>query len=360
MEVYDVGGAVRDELMGVPSKDRDKVVVGATPAEMLAKGFKQVGKDFPVFLCPETQDEYALARTERKSGTGYHGFLVNTENVTLEEDLGRRDLTINAIAKDMRGTFIDPYNGQMDIRNKMLRHVSEAFAEDPLRVLRVARFLARFGPKWSVAPETMKLMHSMVAIGELDALTPERIWKEISRGLTEPSPLLMTGLLQDLGLFSRPVMADYAGVHASVTQGFTSAVQAAADAEEALEVVFALAFPRSWTREEALASRIPAEVRDVAELAKTMRSYPLQAFQTQTAEMRMQIVERLDPVRQTKRCELVLRTLTYTHPEGAALLRTAVERLCSVDVKAITQSMPPGPAVGQAIRAARLAAVAAA
>lgn len=356
MEVYDVGGAVRDELMGVPSKDRDKVVVGATPAQMEAKGFKKVGADFPVFLCPETQDEYALARTERKSGTGYHGFLVNTENVTLEEDLGRRDLTINAIAKDVHGNFIDPYNGQADIRNKVLRHVSEAFAEDPLRVLRVARFLARFGSEWSVAPETMKLMHSMVAAGELDALTPERIWKEISRGLTEPSPLLMTRLLQDLGLFARPVMADYAGI----SQGFLTAVHAAAVAEEPLEVVFALAFPRVWTREQALASRIPAEVRDVAELAQTMRSYHPQTFLTQTAEMRMQIVERLDPVRQTKRCELVLRTLAYTHPEGAAMLREAVDRLRAVDVKAITQSMPTGPAVGQAIRAARLAAVAAA
>jgi tRNA nucleotidyltransferase (CCA-adding enzyme) len=354
MQIYDVGGAVRDRLMGVVPKDHDKVVVGATAAQMVAKGYRPVGADFPVFLCPDTGDEYALARTERKSGTGYHGFLVNTENVTLEEDLSRRDLTINAIAMDAAGNVIDPYGGQADIEARVLRHVSAAFAEDPLRVLRVARFIARFGPSWTVAPETMALMHSMVADGELDALTPERIWKEVSRGLMEPSPLLMVRLMQELRIFERPVMADYAGV----LQGFTAAMQSAAILDEPLAVRFALAFPRAWNREEALASRVPAQVREVAELAQVLRGANLANFPKLPAEDRMQLVERLDAIRQVERCDLVLRTLAYT--DDVAPLRAAIERFRSVDVKAITQGMKPGPDVGLAIRAARMDAVASA
>jgi len=356
MQIYEVGGAVRDRLMGFEPKDRDYVVVGATVAEMLAKKFTQVGADFPVFLHPETYDEYALARTERKSGTGYHGFLVDTENVTLEEDLGRRDLTINSIAMDGAGKFVDPYGGRADIDARILRHVSANFAEDPLRVLRVARFAARFGPTWSVAPETMALMESMVALGELDALTPERIWKEVSRGLMEQWPLLMIQVLQQLKVFDRPVMADYCGV----LYGFTAGVEAASAADEPLAVRFALAFPRSWTREQALASRVPALEREVAELSQTLRDAKLANFTTLSAEDRMQMVERLDARRQVERCDLVLRTLSYT--DDVAPLRAAIERFLSVDVKVITQSVAPGPKAGEAIkeaiRAARLEAVA--
>jgi tRNA nucleotidyltransferase (CCA-adding enzyme) len=365
MQIYEVGGAVRDRLMGIEPKDYDRVVVGATVAQMLAyvfpnpnHRFTQVGADFPVFLHPETHDEYALARTERKSGTGYHGFLVDTENVTLEEDLGRRDLTINAIAMDADGNFIDPYGGQADIKARVLRHVSKNFAEDPLRVLRVARFAARFGPDWVIAPETMALMSTMVASGELDALTPERIWKEISRGLTEQWPLLMVQVLQRLQVFERPAMEDYCGVH----DGFIALMQAAAAADEHLAVRFALAFPRAWTREQALASRVPALEREVAELAQTLRNADLSRFATLPAETRMQLVERLDARRQVERCDLVLRTLSYTH--DVAPLRAAIERFLAVDVKVITQSIPPGPQAGlaikEAIRAARLEAVAAA
>ncbi len=190
MKVYLVGGAVRDSLLGINAKDKDWVVVGGTPEEMLQEGFKQVGKDFPVFLHPRTKEEYALARTEKKSGKGYAGFTTQfSSDVTLEEDLARRDLTINAIAQDEFGEILDPFDGLGDIRNKILRHVTPAFAEDPLRVLRVARFKARFHQAgFVVAPETNTLMTNIVDEGELPYLTPERVWVETQRALLESSP----------------------------------------------------------------------------------------------------------------------------------------------------------------------------
>jgi tRNA nucleotidyltransferase (CCA-adding enzyme) len=190
MEIYLVGGAVRDELLGLPVQERDWVVVGGTVAEMLALGYRQVGKDFPVFLHPKTQEEYALARIERKVGRGYTGFHFDTgANVSLEEDLLRRDLTINAIAKNSLGQIIDPYQGKNDIEKKLLRHVSPAFAEDPVRILRVARFAARFAELgFVVAPETLELMKTMVTSGEINALVSERIWKELERALQEKNP----------------------------------------------------------------------------------------------------------------------------------------------------------------------------
>ncbi len=190
MKVYLVGGAVRDKLLGIPVKDNDWVVIGSTPDEMINKGFQPVGQDFPVFLHPKTKEEYALARTERKSGHGYAGFTFHTSpDVTLEEDLIRRDLTINAIAENETGQLVDPYNGQQDLANKQLRHVSPAFQEDPLRILRVARFAARFHTLgFSVATETNQLMKAMVAGGEAAWLVPERVWQETARALTESSP----------------------------------------------------------------------------------------------------------------------------------------------------------------------------
>ena len=187
MQVYLVGGAVRDHLLGFPYHEKDYVVVGATPEQLIASGYQPVGKDFPVFLHPDTKDEYALARTERKSGHGYHGFSFYTDpSVTLEEDLIRRDLTINAIAMDDDGKIYDPYNGQQDLDHKILRHVSIAFIEDPLRVLRLARFAARYKALgFTVAPETLALMKQLAESGELEALTPERVWKETSRALME-------------------------------------------------------------------------------------------------------------------------------------------------------------------------------
>ncbi|AKJ97285.1 2', 3'-cyclic nucleotide 2'-phosphodiesterase [Pseudomonas chlororaphis] len=199
MQIYKVGGAVRDRLLGIPVTDVDRVVVGATADEMLARGFRPVGADFPVFLDPKTGEEYALARTERKSGRGYGGFVFHASpEVTLEEDLIRRDLTINAMAEDDHGNLTDPYHGQQDLEARILRHVSPAFAEDPLRVLRVARFAARYAPLgFKVAEQTLGLMRQLSESGELEALTPERSWKEISRALMEDQPQVFIQVLRD-------------------------------------------------------------------------------------------------------------------------------------------------------------------
>jgi len=203
MQAYVVGGAVRDELLGLPVQDRDWVVVGATPEQMVAQGFRPVGKDFPVFLHPETQEEYALARTERKTAPGYHGFVFHTSpDVKLEDDLIRRDLTINAMARAEDGSIVDPYGGQKDLQDRIFRHVSEAFAEDPVRILRLARFAARF-PDFRVAESTNALMRKMVEDGEVDALVPERVWQELSRGLMEQKPSRMFEVLRDCGALSR-------------------------------------------------------------------------------------------------------------------------------------------------------------
>ncbi|MEI6737245.1 MAG: multifunctional CCA addition/repair protein [Pseudomonadota bacterium] len=201
MKIYTVGGAVRDELLNIPVVDRDYVVVGVTPHEMIEAGYRPVGADFPVFLHPETHEEYALARTERKTAPGYKGFVFHASpTVTLEEDLARRDLTINAIAKDNHGHFIDPYGGQADLNHKLLRHVGNAFREDPVRILRTARFAARFALLgFRVADETIALMREMVDSGEVDALVPERVWQEISRGLMEPTPSRMFEVLRACG-----------------------------------------------------------------------------------------------------------------------------------------------------------------
>ncbi|NOT14912.1 MAG: multifunctional CCA addition/repair protein [Methylotenera sp.] len=203
MQTYLVGGAVRDELLGHEVKDQDYVVIGSTVETMLAAGFKPVGKDFPVFLHPISQHEYALARTERKTAKGYKGFVVHAApDVTLEQDLARRDLTINAIAKAQDGTLIDPFNGVADIQAKTLRHVSEAFAEDPVRILRIARFAARL-VDFQVAPETMQLMRQMVEAGEVDALVAERVWQELAKGLMEAQPSRMFNVLRDCGALQR-------------------------------------------------------------------------------------------------------------------------------------------------------------
>ncbi|GAA4358139.1 multifunctional CCA addition/repair protein [Kangiella marina] len=201
MDIYLVGGAVRDKLLGLTVVDHDYVVVGSSPAQMKQQGFKEVGKDFPVFLHPETGDEYALARTERKSGRGYKGFDVDfSSDITLEQDLERRDLTINAIAQDETGTLFDPYQGQEDLNNKVLRHISPAFAEDPLRVLRVARFAARFHHLgFSVAPETLSLMTELSNQGELEYLTAERVWVETHKALSTKSPQVYFEVLRECG-----------------------------------------------------------------------------------------------------------------------------------------------------------------
>jgi len=246
VRIYQVGGAVRDALLGRPVHDRDWVVVGGTPEAMVAAGYQPVGRDFPVFLHPETHEEYALARTERKSGRGYRGFVVHASpEVTLEEDLARRDLTINAIAADADwkgvGAVFDPYHGVADIRARVLRHVGPAFAEDPVRILRVARFAARF-TDFSVAPETLALMRSMVVAGEVQALVPERVWQELARGLMEAAPSRMLTVLRECGalavllpeverLWGVPQRADYhpevdTGVHLLLVLDMAARLQA--------------------------------------------------------------------------------------------------------------------------------------
>jgi len=203
MQTYIVGGAVRDELLGYPIKDKDYVVVGSTPEQMVAAGFRPVGKDFPVFLHPKTHAEYALARTERKTAKGYKGFVVHASpEITLEQDLARRDLTVNAIAKNEVGEFVDPFHGIDDIKSKTLRHVSDAFVEDPVRILRIARFSARLAD-FNIAPETLSLMQQMVDAGEVDALVAERVWQELAKGLMEKKPARMFEVLRSCGALKR-------------------------------------------------------------------------------------------------------------------------------------------------------------
>lgn len=219
MKIYLVGGAVRDKLLGLPVKEKDWVVVGATVKDMLAQGFKQVGKEFPVFLHPKTNEEYALARMERKTNPGYKGFVFDTSpHVTLEEDLIRRDLTVNAMAETPEGELIDPYQGKADLDNKILRHVSPAFSEDPVRILRLGRFLARYGSLgFHVAPETTELMRRMVAAGEVDALVAERVWKELERALSENNPEKFFEVLDSahaLPILFPSLEMDSPGIHA--------------------------------------------------------------------------------------------------------------------------------------------------
>ncbi len=202
LKIYCVGGAVRDQLLGLPLQDHDWVVVGGTPQDMVARGYQPVGRDFPVFLHPQTHEEYALARTERKTALGYKGFAIYAApDVTLEQDLLRRDFTINAIAQDANGKLLDPHNGIADLRAGILRHISPAFGEDPVRILRAARFVARFG--FAIAPETLALMRGMVVNGEVDALVPERVWQELARGLMEKTPSRFFTTLRECGALAK-------------------------------------------------------------------------------------------------------------------------------------------------------------
>ena len=270
MKIYCVGGAVRDELLGLPVKDRDFVVVGATPEDMTRQGYKPVGRDFPVFLHPETHEEYALARTERKTARGYHGFEFHAApDVTLEQDLARRDLTINAIARDESGNLIDPHHGASDIKAGVLRHVSSAFKEDPVRILRLARFAARFG--FRIAPETQKLMREMVENGEADALVAERVWQELSRGLMEKRPSRMFEVLRECGSLARiaPEL-DALWDDAEIATAAMAALDAVAQAGATLPARFGtLTRFLAPLAVESVATRlkVPSDCRDLALLA---------------------------------------------------------------------------------------------
>ncbi len=345
MKAYVVGGAVRDELLGLPLQDRDYVVVGATPEEMVAAGFRPVGKDFPVFLHPATQEEYALARTERKSGRGYRGFTVHAApEVTLEEDLRRRDLTINAMAKAADGTLIDPFGGKRDLEGGVLRHVSEAFAEDPVRILRVGRFAARFNFK--VAAETETLMKRMVQSGEADYLVPERVWQEFSRGLAEPHPQRMLEVLERCGLAAK--LLD--GVQPS-----SDTVARAAGAGAPVPVRFAvIAWPHDAAAVAALCERLktPGEVRDLALLACGTRGALRGAAHATPAEL-LALLKRTDAFRRPERFSDLLQAARLAEPQlDARRLERALAAAAAVDAGALAaKAASPGDIPGLIDRA---------
>jgi tRNA nucleotidyltransferase (CCA-adding enzyme) len=318
MQVYEVGGAVRDRLLGRPVQDRDWVVVGASPAELLEAGYTPVGRDFPVFLHPVTREEYALARTERKTGRGYHGFAFHAgPEVTLEQDLARRDLTINAMALAPDGRLIDPWGGARDLHARVLRHVGDAFVEDPVRILRLARFAARFDD-FTVAPETLALARRMVAAGEVDALVPERVWQELSRGLMQARPSLMFQLLRACGALQRllpeldPLWAVSlaAGQHAGVR--VMAVLDKAASRDMPLSVRFACLTHRlgqargpGALRELCQRLRVPGECRELAEVVAAEHGAVHGSAGLDAAAV-LRLLERCDALRKPQRFEQAL------------------------------------------------------
>jgi tRNA nucleotidyltransferase (CCA-adding enzyme) len=365
MKIYSVGGAVRDELLGLPVKDRDYVVVGATPEEMVKLGYKPVGREFPVFLHPETHEEYALARTERKVARGYHGFEFRAApDVTLEQDLERRDLTINALARDEHGTLVDPHGGAGDLKAGVLRHVGKAFAEDPVRILRVARFAARFG--FEVAPATRNLMRQMVAAGEADALVPERVWQEFARGLMEARPSRMFLVLRDCRALAR-IAPELEALLADEEEGGATlaALDAAAAAHHALEVRFgALARSLDPLMVEALCGRlkVPAACRDFAMLAARHGNAILDASELGPDGL-LDLLEATDALRRPERFEQILASV-FTGQSDLALSQRTIERgltaAAGVDAGAIARTGGGPEEIRERVRAARLAALRAA
>ncbi|MBL8436747.1 MAG: multifunctional CCA addition/repair protein [Zoogloeaceae bacterium] len=385
MEIYVVGGAVRDELLGLPVQDRDYVVVGASPEDMLARGYRPVGKDFPVFLHPVTQAEYALARTERKTGPGYSGFAFHADpSVTLEQDLMRRDLTINAMARSREGGLVDPYGGQRDLERRTLRHVSSAFAEDPVRILRVARFAARF-QDFSLAPETLQLMSLMVDNGEADHLVAERVWQELARGLGEAAPSRMLRVLRACGALAR-LLPEAEEIFADEAAGehVLRVIDLAAAAGLSIEVRWACLLA-DWRlppgRAEGVAAsvsratlaservRAPVACRELAIL--TAREHPwVQAANHLEAESLVALLERGDALRRPERfAGLVAACGCHWRAQEDAEAQEVkfsgrLEKACSamrgVDAGAIAQACPDRAAIADAVRAARVAAVRAA
>ncbi|HEX6707508.1 MAG TPA: multifunctional CCA addition/repair protein [Albitalea sp.] len=403
MKSYIVGGAVRDALLGAPVNDHDWVVVGATPQEMIDAGYKPVGADFPVFLHPQTREEYALARTERKTAPGYHGFTFHADpSVTLEQDLARRDLTINAMAQEADGTLVDPFGGRDDLRRKILRHVSPAFAEDPVRILRLARFAARFGD-FTVAPETQALMRAMVEAGEVDALVPERVWQELSRGLMEAHPARMFEVLRGCGALARllPEVDRLWGVpqppahHPEVDTGvhLMMVLQMSARLAAPLTVRFACLchdlgkgttpaemLPRhiqheqrsvELLRELCARLRVPVDCRELAEVVAREHGN-VHRSEEFGAKPLMRLLERCDALRRPDRFEEMLFACEcdargrlgmeeQAYPQRARL-RRALELARSVDSAAVAAQAAErglqGPAIGAEIHTARVQAIA--
>jgi tRNA nucleotidyltransferase (CCA-adding enzyme) len=364
MKTYLVGGSVRDELLGLPVQDRDHVVVGGTPAEMAALGFKPVGADFPVFLHPETHEEYALARTERKTAPGYKGFVFHADaDVTLEEDLRRRDLTINAMARGEDNVLVDPYGGEKDLRAGALRHVSDAFAEDPVRILRVARFAARFG--FIVAPETMALMRQMVQSGEVDALVAERVWQELARGLMEKSPSTMIAVLRECGALARILPeVDHALDRAEVSERLPTRLDEAQARGRGLSVRFALLLlDVEVDGIGALSRRLnaPNDCRELARLSALERDEIRR--KDLDAEATLSLLERCDAFRRSDRLERLMEVAecdALGYEPGNAVPRqfflSALKAARDIDARAIALEHPDD--IPGAVRRARLAAVA--
>jgi tRNA nucleotidyltransferase (CCA-adding enzyme) len=361
VKIYEVGGAVRDELLGLPVKDRDYVVVGATPEEMIGLGYRPVGRDFPVFLHPETHEEHALARTERKIARGYHGFeFYSAPDVSLEDDLARRDLTINAIARDEDGTLIDPFNGTEDLSAGILRHVGPAFVEDPVRILRVARFAARFG--FDIAPETLDLMRTMVESGEVDALVAERVWQELARGLMEKRPSRMLEVLQEIGAL-RKVAPEIAALFADPQQAQSAldALDAAAEADAPLEVRFAaLARALDPYAVDGLAQRLklPASVSDLALLA-ARHANTIQDAEELDGESVLELLNAADAWRRPDRFRDLLKAAGAGH-KAVSGLQKAREAAAAVDAGAIAKAAGRSSDIKQRVNAARLDAIRAA
>ncbi len=362
MQIYEVGGAVRDRLLGLPVRDRDWVVVGSTPQQMESLGFKPVGRDFPVFLHPETHEEYALARTERKVAPGYHGFQFHADpGVTLEQDLERRDLTINAMAADAQGRIIDPFGGQTDLAAGLLRHVSSAFAEDPVRILRLARFAARFG--FAVAAGTEALMREMVLRGEVDALVPERVWQELSKGLREAAPLRFFEVLHRCGALAvclpeclpltRPECPAVEGLGRAAALGLALPARVA---------VLALGIESAPALAERL--RWPASLHDLARLCTSQRDLLLRdRWGSGDAEPLLTLIERSDGLRRPQRLEEAMAGVACLGDPDAGRRRMAtvlaglrVARAIDAGAVAATAS---GKDIPLRVRAARLAAISA-
>jgi tRNA nucleotidyltransferase (CCA-adding enzyme) len=382
-KIYVVGGAVRDALMGLAVKDRDYVVVGATPEQMKAAGFIAVGKDFPVFLHPTTHEEYALARTERKTAPGYTGFAFHAApDVTLEQDLQRRDLTINAIAQDTDGTLIDPCNGQVDIKNKVFRHVSLAFAEDPVRILRLARFAARF-TEFNVAPQTATLMHQMVESGEVDALVSERVWQEIARGLMEAQPSRMFSVLRECGALMR-LMPEFDGLldqaintqqhFVDAAEKIMSELDAVAQSGVSLPIRFSVIAYHLASEQQAmelcLRLKLPNEVKELAVLVARERSAVHSAAEM-SADAIVKLLERCDAFRKSDRFADLLKLHELIHISSndkgtltsIELLQASIGAAKAVNAGQIATAVainhPQNPAqhIAAAVHAARVNAV---
>lgn len=365
MQTYLVGGAVRDELLGLEVKDRDWVVVGATPEQMLARGFTQVGSDFPVFLHPKTHEEYALARTERKQGHGYHGFSVySATDVTLEEDLLRRDLTINAMARSEQGELTDPFHGKKDLEARELRHVSEAFKEDPLRILRTARFAARFQPLgFSVCTETMELMRTMVTEGEVEHLVPERVWQEIQRALHEQAPGTFFQVLRNCGALTVLIPELTLDTDFRAVIDALQCVQASngSTAERFAALLCSLDETACIARARAL--KAPNDCQQLAWLTVAFIRVIRQLDPVQPdAGTLLELLEKADIWRRPERFSSLINilgcALDPVNLKQLAPLKKAADATSSVDPQTLMKQGFSGKDLGQAIRAERLARIA--